>query len=117
MTAETLKELAVLSMETKALEEELAEQNKKAAAEREILAEGGRNTKAMLALVDLSLVTYSEEKGLEGLDLEAVKEEAPYLFHEKEEKFRGTGLRRGERKQEKEKETDIGQAFRRGLRR
>lgn len=91
---------------------ELAESRKMAAIEREILAAGGRNVKAILALIDLEEVTFDGKK-LKGLDLEAVKAEAPYLFHEKEKKTQGTGTAKGHTK----KDNEISAAFRKGLRR
>ena len=53
-------------------------------------------------------VTYDEKKGLQGLDMDAVKEEAPYLFHEKEEKKKGTGITKS---MQKKREDDIRAAF------
>ena len=91
---------------------ELAESRKMAAMEREILAAGGRNVKAILALIDVEDVAFDGKK-LKGMDLEAVKEEAPYLFHEKEKKTQGTGVKKGYTK----KENEISAAFRKGLRR
>lgn len=102
-----------LAAEKGALEEEMAEGRKAAAVEKAIWEAGGRNSKAILALLDLSGVTLQGENGLEGLDLEAVEAEAPYLFYEKEERTRGTGLARGQ----KRKESEISEAFKRGLRR
>ena len=93
-------------------EEQLAQERKTAAVERAILEAGGKNVKAILALIDLEEVTYEEEKGLTGLDLEAVQEEAPYLFYEKTEKRKGTGMTRGSKGK---KEDEIREAFRRGL--
>lgn len=102
-----------LAAEKAALEEELTEVRKAAAAEKAILEAGGKNSRAILALVDLSKVAFHEKNGLDGLDLEAVKAEAPYLFYEREEKTRGTGYARGQKK----KGSEISEAFRKGLRR
>ena len=63
---------------------ELEAVKKQAAVEKAILEAGGKHVKAILALIDMETVTYDEKKGLQGLDLDAVKEEVPYLFHEKE---------------------------------
>ena len=81
---------------------------KQAAVEKAILEAGGRNGKAILALIDMENVTYDGKTGLQGLDLEALKEEVPYLFHEREEKRKGTGITKGGRKK---KEDEIRAAF------
>lgn len=90
----------------------LQQAKKMAAVEKAIWEAGGKNVKAILALIDLEQVTYDEETGLKGLDLEAVREEAPYLFHEKTEKKQGTGTAKNGLSR---KETEIREAFRRGL--
>lgn len=105
--------IAEMEEELEGKDGELAENRKLAAVEKEILAAGGRNVKTILALVDLEKVGFDQKKGLTGLDLESVKAEAPYLFHEKEEKRKGTGVTRGYTK----KDNEITAAFRRGLRR
>lgn len=107
------KENEQLAAEKEALEEELEETRKTAAVEKAILEAGGKNSKAILALIDLSKVYLDGKNVLNGLDLEAVKAEAPYLFYEKEEKTRGTGMTRGQ----KRKDSEISEAFRKGLRR
>ena len=93
------------------LDEALAELEavkKQAAVEKAILEAGGKHVKAILALIDMDEVTFDEKKGLQGLDMEELKEEAPYLFHEKEEKKKGTGITKGNGKK---KEDDIRAAF------
>lgn len=105
--------IAELEEELEGKDGELTENKKLAAVEREILAAGGKNVKAILALIDLEKVTFDAKKGLIGLDLDSVKAEAPYLFHEKEEKRKGTGMTRGYTK----KDNEISEAFRKGLRR
>ena len=95
----------------KAYEEAVAEVaavKKQAAVEKVILEMGGRNVKAILALVDMDEVTYDEKGGLQGLNLEEIKEDAPYLFHEREEKKKGTGVTKSNLKK---KEDDIRAAF------
>jgi hypothetical protein len=95
----------------KAYEEAVAELEavkKQAAVEKAILEAGGKHVKAILALIDMEAVTYDEKKGLQGLDLDAVKEEVPYLFHEKEEKKKGTGITKS---MQKKREDDIRAAF------
>ena len=91
---------------------ELAENRKTAAVERAILEAGGKNVKAIMALIDMEEVSYDQKEGLTGLDMEAVKAEAPYLFYEMAEKKKGTGtVKCGQKKREDE----IRAAFRRGL--
>jgi len=87
---------------------ELENVKKQAAVERAILEAGGKHVKAILALIDMEQVSYDEKKGLKGLDLEEIREEAPYLFHEKEEKKKGTGMTKSNLKK---KEDDIRAAF------
>ena len=87
---------------------ELEAVKKQAAVEKAILEAGGKHVKAILALIDMDEVTLDEKKGLQGLDMEAIKEEAPYLFHEKEEKKKGTGMTKSGMKK---KEDEIRAAF------
>ena len=87
---------------------ELEEAKKQAAVEKAILEAGGKHVKAILALIDMEDVTYDEKKGLKGLDLDAIREEAPYLFREKEEKKKGTGIVKGN---QKKREDEIRAAF------
>ena len=106
---ETEQEMAELQ---EALSGELAENRKTAAVERAILEGGGKNVKAILALLDMEEISYDAKEGLKGLDLEEVKTEAPYLFYEKTEKKKGTGA---PMTRQKRKEDEIRAAFRRGL--
>ena len=95
----------------KAYDEAMAELEavkKQAAVERAILEAGGKHVKAILALIDMDEVTYDEKKGLQGLDLEKLKAEVPYLFQEKEEKRKGTGMTRGSKQK---REDEIRAAF------
>ena len=87
---------------------ELEAVKKQAAVEKAILEAGGKHVKAILALIDMEQVAYDEKKGLQGLDLDEIREEAPYLFHEKEEKKKGTGMTKGS---QKKREDDIRAAF------
>ena len=95
----------------KAYDEAMAELEavkKQAAVERAILEVGGKHVKAIQALIDMDEVNYDEKKGLQGLDLESLKEEVPYLFQEKEEKRKGTGMTRGSKQK---REDEIRAAF------
>ena len=87
---------------------ELEAVKKQAAVEKAILEAGGKHVKAILALIDMEQVAYDEKKGLQGLDMEALKAEVPYLFQEKEEKKKGTGMAKGS---QKKREDDIRAAF------
>ena len=108
---------AALEREKTLAEEALQNAKKIAAMEKAILEAGGKNAKAILALIDADEVTMNEKGELEGLDLEAVKAEAPYLFNEKEEKTKGTGFQAAYTKKKTTKENEIAQTFRRALRR
>lgn len=88
--------------------EELEAVKKQAAVEKAILEAGGKHVKAILALIDMEEVTFDEKKGLKGLDMDAIREEVPYLFREKEEKKKGTGMTKGI---QQKKEDDIRAAF------
>ena len=87
---------------------EVAAVKKQAAVEKAILEMGGRNVRAILALVDMDEVTFDEKNGLQGVHLEEIKEDAPYLFHEREERKKGTGMTKSG---VKKKEDDIRAAF------
>ena len=108
---------AALDREKTLAEEALQNAKKIAAMEKAILEAGGKNAKAILALIDADEVTMNEKGELEGLDLEAVKAEAPYLFNEKEEKTKGTGFQAAYTKKKTTKENEIAQTFRKALRR
>lgn len=107
---------AALEREKTLAEEALQNAKKIAAMEKAILEAGGKNAKAILALIDADEVTLNEKGELEGLDLEAVKAEAPYLFNEKEEKTKGTGFQAAYTKKKTTKENEIAQTFRKALR-
>lgn len=108
---------AALEREKTLAEEALQNAKKIAAMEKAILEAGGKNAKAILALIDADEVTMNEKGELEGLDLKAVKAEAPYLFNEKEEKTKGTGFQAAYTKKKTTKENEIAQTFRKALRR
>lgn len=108
---------AALEREKTLAEEALQNAKKIAAMEKAVLEAGGKNAKAILALIDTDEVTLNEKGELEGMDLEAVKAEAPYLFNEKEEKTKGTGFQAAYTKKKTTKENEIAQTFRKALRR
>lgn len=100
--------------EQKTMAEQALQQAKLvAAAEKAVLEAGGKNAKAILALADWEDLKLDKKGNVQGLDLESIKEEAPYLFTEKEEKMVGTGFRKtGGRKKE-----NISETFKQALRR
>ena len=60
---------------------------------------GGRNTKALLALVELEDIVLNEDGTIEGLDIKKLKREVPYLFEEENKKIEGTGYYSTNKKQ------------------
>lgn len=122
---EIFEAFALIQEERDALQEEvlqLQEQASRMTTEREealrssvmertILEQGGKNAKAIMALLEDGSVAFNGTE-LIRLDLEQVKAEAPYLFHQREEKIGGTGYSNSG----KEK-SDIGKAFKHALRR
>ena len=70
--------------------------------EEEILKSGGRNVKAVLAVVEEEDLIKDEQGNVIGIDLSTVKEKEPYLFKEKEEKVEGTGVTLKGRKKKKD---------------
>lgn len=73
-------------------EVDLAEVRKEAAVDVAILRAGGRNVKAIRALLDLDKVVLLEDGSLQGLDLEALKASDGYLFYADAWERRGTGF-------------------------
>ena len=63
---ETEQEMAELQEELSGKDGELAENRKTAAVERAILEGGGKNVKAILALLDLEEISYDAKEGLKG---------------------------------------------------
>ena len=61
--------------------------------EKAIINAGGRNTKAICALLDMDKVTVDENGELSGLELERIIESDPYVFEKKEKRVMGTGNR------------------------
>lgn len=106
----------ILMAQKEAAAQELLGVKKRAAAEKAVLEAGGRNAKAVLALLELDEMTFEEKTGLAGIDeaLEQVKAEAPYLFLERKEKTVGTGFSVS---QQKKRESEISRQFKNGLRR
>lgn len=81
--------------ETEALTKRLADTAKNNAVDMAILKAGGRNAKAVKALLDMEKVTLKEDGTLDGLDLDALKKSDGYLFSEEMTKIVGTGAQAG----------------------
>lgn len=60
---------------------DMAKMRRDAAVDREILRAGGRNVKAIRALINLDQVVLNEDGSLSGLDLDALKVSDSYLFN------------------------------------
>lgn len=74
-----------------ALYEELKNAKVDYMTDLEIMKAGGKNIKAIRALLDLRQAFINDDGLLEGVDLEAIKESAPYLFDKEEHIIEGTG--------------------------
>ena len=96
---------AALEREKTLAEEALQNAKKIAAMEKAILEAGGKNAKAILALIDADEVTLNEKGELEGMDLEAVKAEAPYLSMKKKKRQKAQVSRRLTPKRKQQRKT------------
>ena len=74
---------------------QLADTAKNSAVDMAILKAGGRNAKAVKALLDMEKVTLKEDGTLDGLDLDALKKSDGYLFSEETTRIIGTGAQAG----------------------
>lgn len=81
--------------ETETMAKQLADTAKNNAVDMAILKAGGRNAKAVKALLDMEKVTLKEDGTLEGLDLDALKKSDSYLFSEETTKIVGTDAQAG----------------------
>ena len=80
-----------LEREKRELKKEYEEKLKRYIVKNMLKEAGGRNEKALLALIDMSGITLREDEMMvEGLDIKQLKKEVPYLFEE-EERIEGTG--------------------------
>lgn len=75
-------------------------ENEKAQAliEKDILEQGGRNAKAIMALLSDEDIIKDENGRITGVDITRIKESAPYLFKEISQKVEGTGAVKERRK-------------------
>ncbi len=83
------------TQEKEAMAKQLADTAKNNAVDMAILQAGGRNAKAVKALLDMEKVTLKEDGTLDGLDLDALKKSDGYLFSEETTKIVGTGAQAG----------------------
>ena len=101
--------------EKEELEKMYHEKLKKYVIECFLKQQGARNTKALLALIDLESITLNDDNTLEGLDIKQLKKEVPYLFEEqrKKKKIEGTGYQSTNKKADKK--SDIAKQFEQAL--
>ena len=88
--------------ETARLNGIIGENTKRDLLEREIREAGGRNPKAITALLNTDEIGVDEEGRLTGLDLTALMESDPYLFDIVKTSVEGTGSKRAEPERGKE---------------
>jgi len=81
--------------ETEALNTRLAETAKNNAVDMAILKAGGKNSKAIKALLEMDKISLEEDGTIEGLDLDALKKSDDYLFTKIETRIEGTGYQAG----------------------
>ena len=81
--------------ETADLRKSMADAAKNNAVDIAILAAGGKNAKAIKALLDMEKITLKEDGTLEGLDLTGLKESDGYLFTQETTEIKGTGVPKG----------------------
>ena len=77
------------------LEDKMAYAAKDHAVDLEIFKAGGKNVKAIKALLDMDKIMLKEDGGLDGLDLDALRERESYLFTQETRQIVGTGFTRG----------------------
>lgn len=75
-----------------ALNKRIENNTKESLIDREVAKAGGRNTKAIKALLNMDKIMVKEDGTLEGLDLEAVKKSDAYLFNVETQGIEGTGF-------------------------
>lgn len=74
---------------------DMADLKKEAAVDMAIIMAGGRNAKAIKALLDMDKISINDDGGIEGLDIEGLKESDGYLFDLETKELRGTGTPEG----------------------
>ena len=81
--------------ETEEMTKKLADTAKNNAVDMEILKAGGKNAKAIKALLDMDKINLKDDGTLEGLDLNGLKESDGYLFTQETRQISGTGVTKG----------------------
>ena len=74
------------------LKEELRKSKIDSELDKLIMNAGGRNVKAIKALINMDKVEIDEDGNITGVDIEAIKQECPYLFNIEESYNEGTGV-------------------------
>ena len=69
----------------------MAAVKKDAAVDMAILKAGGRNAKAIKALLDMDKINLKDDGSIEGLDIEGLKKSDGYLFNIESTGVEGTG--------------------------
>ena len=80
------------------LKENFENEKAQAIIEKDILEQGGRNAKAIGALLNDEDIIKDENGRVTGVDITRIKESAPYLFKEISQKVEGTGAVKERRK-------------------
>ena len=84
--------------EIEGLKNEIASVKKEYAIEKEIMAQGGRNAKAVRALIEDDMLEFDENGKLISVDIEKIKKSDPYLFKEIKKAVEGTPENKGGRR-------------------
>ena len=84
--------------EIESLKKEIASVKKEYAIEKEIMAQGGRNAKAVRALIEDDMLEFDEDGKLISVDIEKIKKSDPYLFKEIKNAVEGTPEDKSRRK-------------------
>ena len=92
----SLEELQKKYDELQAYNEQLQNNRKESLLDAEIVKAGGRNPKAIKALLDMGKIVVKEDGTLEGLDLEGLKKTDSYLFNAETQSIEGTGFTKGD---------------------
>lgn len=82
--------------ELQARNQQLENSRKESLLDTEIVKAGGRNPKAIKALLDMGKIMIKEDGTLEGLDLEGLKKSDSYLFDVETQAMEGTGFTKGD---------------------
>lgn len=83
--------------ETARLNGVIDENRKNYMVEKEIMKAGGKNAKAIIALLDMDNIFVDENGKLVGFEIEKLMESDPYLFEIKEKRFEGTGRQKADK--------------------